>query len=104
MTLNVLTPIVLGPISGGLSGWLAPMKPEGTGFSSAAGETEGPIAASSWAFAVWGVIYGGLMMFTVYQALPSEWVPQRSDELIYVFMNLIPMINYICNASWFPFS
>jgi hypothetical protein len=43
-------------------------------------------------------------MFLLYQVLPSELVPQRSDELIYVYMNLIPAINIFLNASWFPFA
>ena len=73
-------------------------------FASDACETDGPVDASAWAFAVWGVIFAGLAAFYIYQAMPSEWVPQRSDELIYVYMNLIPAINIFCNAFWFPFA
>ena len=104
MALNVLTPIVSFLTAGAMTLWVVPEREEGAGFASSAGETEGPIAAASWAFGIWGVIYAGYAMFVMYQAMPSEWVPQRSDELIYVFMNLLPMINMIFNASWLPFA
>lgn len=58
---------------------------------------------AGWAFSIWGLIYTLFGIFVLYQALPSDWIQYRSDEVIFVYMNLIFAINMIVNAGWLPF-
>jgi hypothetical protein len=114
MAINVLTPAISFPVTALVTyfalGDKAPWASSGDGeepstnLSSAGGEVEGPLMAATWAFNIWTPIYTLLVFNMIYQVLPSEWVPERSDEMIYVYMNLIPAINIFMNAAWFPFS
>jgi len=65
-----------------------------------------PIDPAGWAFSIWGVIYTLLGFFTVYQALPSEWIKylggKRNDDLIFNKFNLIFLLNMMLNAAWLP--
>jgi len=66
-----------------------------------------PINPDNWAFSIWGVIYTLLGLFTLYQALPDELIKYagipRSDEMIYLHMNGIFIVNMLLNAAWLPF-
>jgi len=44
---------------------------------------EPPISPNGWAFSIWGVIYTFFGIFVVYQALPSDLVIYRNDDMIY---------------------
>jgi benzodiazapine receptor len=41
------------------------------------------VTPAKFAFAIWGIIYLLIMGFTIYQALPSTWLPNRNDMLIF---------------------
>lgn len=60
------------------------------------------ISPAGWAFRIWGVIYPLLGLFVIYQALPSEWMIYRSDDMIYNQMNLMFALNMIATATWLP--
>lgn len=105
MAVNTIGPMIAGAASV-ISMFAFGILPrnEDDEYASSGGETPTQIGAASYAFSIWGVIYSALALFVIYQALPSEWVPQRNDEMIYYHMNLIFIINVIANASWFPFA
>ena len=56
-----------------------------------------------WTFAIWGVIYGCLLMFVIYQALPAEYVPDRPDDLIFNQIGGVFILNMILSSFWFTF-
>jgi hypothetical protein len=58
------------------------------------------ISPSGYAFSIWGIIYTLLLVFTVYQGLPQEWVPARNNELIFDQIGYVFAANCILNASW----
>ena len=58
------------------------------------------IEPDGYAFAIWGLIYSLLGVFTVYQALPSSWVPSRNDQLIYYDIGYVFFANMIINGVW----
>merc|ERR1711990_636444 len=53
-------------------------------------------------FAIWGVIYSLTTVFTVYQALPGEWVPDRNDDLIFNQIGWLWSLNMILSSLWLP--
>ena len=65
-----------------------------------------PIDPAGYAFSIWGLIYFLLALFTIYQAIPAEWIEalggKRNDEMIFVHMNFIFLINCLLNAAWLP--
>jgi translocator protein len=65
-------------------------------------EWQNMIAPSSFAFSIWGVIYTLLGGFLVYQSMPSFWIPDRNDHMIYIQMNLMFALNMLLNAAWLP--
>ena len=58
------------------------------------------IAPDGYAFSIWGLIYSLLGVFTVYSALPSSWVPDRNDQLIYTDIGYVFFVNMIINGVW----
>jgi len=58
------------------------------------------IDPAGYAFSIWGVIYSLLGVFAIYQAIPSEWVPDRNDELIFGDIGYVFMANMLGNAAW----
>ena len=58
------------------------------------------IAPDGYAFSIWGLIYSLLGVFTVYSALPSAWVPNRNDQLIYNDIGYVFFVNMIINGVW----
>ena len=58
------------------------------------------IDLASYAFSIWGIIYSLLGVFAIYQAIPSEWVPDRNDELIFGDIGYVFMANMLGNAAW----
>ena len=62
------------------------------------------IAPSGYAFAIWAPIFAGWSLFTLYQALPSEWVPSRNDKLIFNDIGYIMTANMVANASFHVFN
>ena len=58
------------------------------------------ISPAGWAFAIWGIIYTMLTVFVVYQALPSKYVPERSNDLIFGKIGYTFTANMIVNAFW----
>lgn len=52
---------------------------------------------AGFAFSIWGVIYLGLIAFTVYQALPAQ-----IDNQKLVKIRKWVMLNGLCNAAWLP--
>lgn len=58
------------------------------------------IAPDGYAFSIWGLIYSLLGVFVVYQALPSSWVPDRNDQLIYFDIGYVFLANMIINGFW----
>lgn len=65
-----------------------------------------PIDPAGYAFSIWGLIYFLLSLFTIYQAIPTEWITylggRRNDEMIFVQMNVIFILNCLLNAAWLP--
>ena len=55
---------------------------------------------AGYAFAIWGIIYLLMMIFTVYQALPSTWVPSRNDQLIFGSIGYVFFVNMLLNSFW----
>ncbi|MBC8155600.1 MAG: tryptophan-rich sensory protein [Bacteroidetes bacterium] len=55
------------------------------------------ITPAGYAFAIWGVIFLGLLAFAVYQALPS----QRKNVRLRAVGWLV-ILNTLCNAIWSP--
>jgi len=58
------------------------------------------VTPAGWAFAIWGIIYTLLGVFTVYQALPKEKVPKRNDELIFGKIGYWLSYNQVLNSVW----
>lgn len=58
------------------------------------------ISPDGWAFSIWLYIYILIGVFVTYQALPSEWVPNRNDELIYYDIGYLFAVNMIINGVW----
>lgn len=58
------------------------------------------IDPAGWAFGIWGLIYSLLACFVVYQALPSEWVPDRNNAMIFDHIGYWFFINMLLNAVW----
>lgn len=51
------------------------------------------IAPSGYAFSIWGLIYSLLGCFAVYQAIPSGWIPDRNDTMIFSDIGYVFFIN-----------
>jgi hypothetical protein len=51
---------------------------------------------------IYGYLYPAMMAYLVYQALPSEWVPRRSDNLLYEWINVVFGLNFASSLTWFP--
>jgi translocator protein len=66
------------------------------------GDNERLISPAGWAFSIWGLIYSLLTGFTVYQALPANWVENRNDDLIYNYLAWGWLINMVSQWIWFP--
>ena len=60
------------------------------------------ISPAGYAFSIWGVIYSLLGLFVTYQALPSAWVENRNDNLIYNYLSWAWLINMATQVVWFP--
>lgn len=58
------------------------------------------ISPAGFAFAIWGIIYTFLLIFVVYQALPSSWVASRNDKLIFEDIGYLFFINMMVNGLW----
>ena len=58
------------------------------------------IDPAGYAFAIWGLIYSLLGTFVVYQALPSDWVPDRNDTLIFEDIGYHFFANMMINSIW----
>ena len=54
------------------------------------------------AFIIWPFIYLFLIVFVVYQSLPSELVPDRNNELIFDKIGWLWAINMVANIFWVP--
>lgn len=100
MALNAIGPAIAF-ITNGLVLAYGDMQRSERGFNATDDDFFG---AASWAFGIWSAIYFFLVLFILYQLLPSELVPGRSDEMIYYYMNLVPMFNIMLNACWFAFA
>jgi hypothetical protein len=57
-------------------------------------------APARYAFGIWGVIYTLLAIFTVYQALPNKWVPNRNNQLIFGTIKHWYFFNMLLNSVW----
>ena len=55
---------------------------------------------STWAFAIWPLIYTLILTFVIYQALPDSMVPGRNNDLIFNKLGYLPSLNYLLNSSW----
>jgi hypothetical protein len=76
--------------------WLANALPLGgmqTGEVSALYESY--FTPAGFTFAIWGVIYAGLVLYTIYQAFPA-----RRDEARLLPVGRLFVINCILNAAW----
>jgi len=57
-------------------------------------------APATWAFSIWGVVYFLLAIWTVYQALPSDKVSGRNDDVSVNQIGWIFSLNMILNGLW----
>ena len=57
---------------------------------------------ADYAFMIWPIIYLHLIVFVVYQSLPSDLVPDRNDELIFDKIGWLWAINMVANIFWVP--
>ncbi|MBC3783792.1 tryptophan-rich sensory protein [Spirosoma utsteinense] len=55
------------------------------------------ITPAGYAFAIWGIIFLGLLAFAIYQALPSQRTNVRFRAI-----GWLVVINTLCNAIWSP--
>lgn len=55
------------------------------------------ITPAGYAFAIWGVIFLGLLAFAVYQALPSQ-----RHNVRFRAVGWLVVLNTLCNALWSP--
>jgi len=53
------------------------------------------ITPAAYAFSIWGLIYTGVIAFTVYQALPSQRDNERLQRVGYLFV-----LSCLANAAW----
>jgi len=83
MVLNGLSPVIM---------------PNDLGFIT--DDVNAMISPDNYAFAIWGLIYSLIFVFVVYQALPSSWVPNRNDQLIYYDIGYVFFVNMIANGAW----
>ncbi len=51
------------------------------------------LTPAGYAFSIWGLIYFGLIAFTIYQLLPSKLVRLRSVRLLYI-------VSCVLNCAW----
>ena len=58
------------------------------------------IDPAGYAFAIWGLIYSLLGVFTIYQALPDSVVPDRNNELIFDKIGYMFFANMLINSIW----
>lgn len=58
------------------------------------------IDPAGYAFAIWGLIYSLLGVFTIYQALPDSVVPDRNNDLVFGQINYIFFANMLINSIW----
>tara|TARA_B110000285_G_C14689660_1_gene408466 strand:- start:93 stop:554 length:462 start_codon:yes stop_codon:yes gene_type:complete len=58
------------------------------------------VQPSGYAFGIWGIIYFLLLIFTVYQALPSSPKLGRNDDLIFNKIGYVFFTNMILNSLW----
>ena len=58
------------------------------------------IAPADYAFSIWGIIYSLLGTFMIYQALPSDWVPDRHDSFIFGDLSYHFAVNMVINGLW----
>ena len=56
-----------------------------------------------YAFAIWAFIYTFLLIFVVYQALPSSMVTGRNDHFIYTEIGYWFLANMMLNGVWLIF-
>jgi hypothetical protein len=52
---------------------------------------------AGYVFAIWGIIYLGLVAFAIYQALPSQRTNPRLQRIGYIFA-----VSCLANAVWIP--
>ncbi|NLE46744.1 MAG: tryptophan-rich sensory protein, partial [Chloroflexi bacterium] len=50
---------------------------------------------AGYVFSIWGLIYVGLIAFTIYQALPSQWDNARLKRIGYLYP-----LSCLANAAW----
>ena len=55
------------------------------------------ITPAGYAFAIWGIIFLGLLAFAIYQALPSQRTNPRFRAI-----GWLVVLNTLCNAIWSP--
>ena len=72
--------------------------PYGLGFIT--DEIDAAVTPADYAFTIWALIYSLIFVFVVYQALPSAWVPNRNDQLIYYDIGYVFIVNMITNGAW----
>ena len=99
MTLQILNVVgfVIAMVFNGFSAIISPNSLPGI-----VSEWDADIAPANYAFAIWGVIYTLLAIFTVYQALPTRCVPSRNDQLIFGDLNYLFATNMVTNGIWLP--
>ena len=62
---------------------------------SVARATESVLAASSWAFAIWGVIFLGQLAYAIYQATPSQALRELHRRI-----GALTAVNAVLGAAW----
>jgi len=61
---------------------------------------------ATWAFSIWGLIYGLIALYILYQILPNHWIvpPKgewgRNEDLLVNKIYWILSVHLIGNASW----
>lgn len=58
------------------------------------------VMPAGYAFAIWGLIYTLLAVFTVYQALPKSMATSRNDDLIFNKIGYWYIVNMVFNGLW----
>ena len=99
MTLQILNVVgfIIAMVFNGFSAVISP-----NSLPDIVAEWNADIAPANYAFAIWGVIYTLLAIFTVYQALPTRCVPSRNDKLIFGDLNYLFAANMVANGIWLP--
>ena len=54
-----------------------------------------PVTPAGWAFSVWGIIYTGLIAYTIYQALPAQRSNPRLRRIGYWYL-----LGCVANIAW----